>query len=55
MKPKIAIYSGVIPSTTFIERLIQGVSKGGNTVFLFGELKKKGNYNKSKNLLSLNY
>lgn len=47
MKPKIAIYSGVIPSTTFIERLIQGVSKGGNTVFLFGELKKKGNYNKN--------
>lgn len=43
----ITVYSGVIPSTTFIERLIQGVSKGSNTVFLFGELKKKGNYNKN--------
>lgn len=47
MKPKIAIYSGVIPSTTFIERLIQGVSKGGNIIFLFGELKKIGDYNKN--------
>lgn len=44
---KIAIYSGVIPSTTFIERLIQGVSKGSNIIFLFGELRKKGNYNKN--------
>lgn len=44
---KIALYSGSILSTTFIERLIQGVSKGSNTVFLFGELKKKGNYNKN--------
>src|SRR5690554_7957912 len=44
---KIAIYSGAIPSTTFIERLIQGVSNGSISVFLFGELNKKSNYNKN--------
>lgn len=33
---KIAIYSGDIPSTTFIERLVQGISGTGNRVYLFG-------------------
>ncbi|HAB26478.1 MAG TPA: hypothetical protein DCE27_00930, partial [Xanthomarina gelatinilytica] len=41
---KIAIYSGDIPSTTFIERLIQGVSNSGTQVFLFGHLKHKPIY-----------
>jgi colanic acid/amylovoran biosynthesis glycosyltransferase len=32
----IAIYSGIIPSTTFIERLISGLSKKGINIYLFG-------------------
>lgn len=35
---KIAIYSGEIPSTTFIERLIVGVAGSGAEVILFGAL-----------------
>ena len=41
---KIAIYSGEIPSTTFIERLIKGLSKSGTDVVLFGVLQGKVNY-----------
>lgn len=41
---KIAIYSGEIPSTTFIERLIQGVSNSGTQVFLYGHFKHKPIY-----------
>ncbi|QRM87779.1 glycosyltransferase [Lacinutrix sp. WUR7] len=41
---KIAIYSGDIPSTTFIERLIQGLSNTGNSIYLFGFVKKKTKY-----------
>lgn len=41
---KIAVYSGEIPSTTFIERLIAGLSKGGHEVLLFGYLKSKKKY-----------
>ncbi|MGC1472572.1 MAG: glycosyltransferase [Psychroserpens sp.] len=44
-EPSIAIYSGEIPSTTFIERLIEGVSERGCTVYLFGVISKKNNYN----------
>lgn len=33
---RIAIYSGQIPGTTFIERLITGLAKKGNTILLFG-------------------
>lgn len=35
---KIAIYSGEIPSSTFIERLIKGVAAAGAEVMLFGVL-----------------
>ncbi|MBI9061383.1 MAG: glycosyltransferase family 4 protein [Marinilabiliaceae bacterium] len=42
---KIAIYSGEIPSTTFIEHLIRGVAKAGYEVVLFGRLRKRVNYN----------
>jgi colanic acid/amylovoran biosynthesis glycosyltransferase len=35
-KFKVAIYSGEIPSTTFIERLITGLSKEGTEILLFG-------------------
>ncbi|WP_452227728.1 glycosyltransferase family 4 protein [Lacinutrix sp. MEBiC02404] len=41
---KIAVYSGDIPSTTFIERLIQGLSNTGNSIYLFGFVKKKTKY-----------
>ncbi|WP_417237092.1 MULTISPECIES: glycosyltransferase family 4 protein [Flavobacteriaceae] len=43
---KIAIYSGNIPSTTFIERLIEGLSNKSCEVYLFGFLKKKVTYSK---------
>lgn len=36
---KIAIYSGIVPSTTFIERLSKGLAGKGSQVFIFG-LKK---------------
>lgn len=42
-KSTIAIYSGSIPSTTFIENLIVGLSKN-HTVYLFGKLKSKLSY-----------
>lgn len=38
---KIAIYSGAVPSTTFIERLIQGLAASGHEVYLFGIQNKK--------------
>src|SRR5690606_38553968 len=41
---KIAVYSGEIPSTTFIERLVDGISKRGVKVYLFGLQKKKKQY-----------
>ena len=44
---KIAVYSGDIPSTTFIERLIHGLSNTGNSIYVFGFLKQKVAYNKS--------
>lgn len=44
---KIAIYSGVIPSTTFIERLIEGIAVQNNEVYLFGWQEKKVAYSKN--------
>jgi len=38
---KIAIYSGVAPSTTFIERLIYGLAEKGLKVYIFGVQKEK--------------
>jgi colanic acid/amylovoran biosynthesis glycosyltransferase len=52
-KYKIAIYSGSVPSTTFVERLILGLSKSGCQVYLFGILKNKTNYNSS--IIALTY
>ena len=43
-KIKIAIYSGELPSTTFIERLIVGLAARGNEIVLFGKIKKKVAY-----------
>ena len=38
---KIAIYTGSVPSTTFIERLIQGLAKNGLQIYLFGFQNRK--------------
>ena len=47
IKPiKIAIYSGDIPSTTFIERLIDGLSNESCEIYLFGFRKRKVTYKK---------
>ena len=43
-KPKIAIYSGDIPSTTFIERLIEGLSLDAYEIYVFGFIKTKVKY-----------
>ncbi|CAN5521970.1 hypothetical protein BH23BAC1_BH23BAC1_15610 [soil metagenome] len=43
---KVAVFSGTIPSTTFVEHLINGLSQNGVEVLIFG--KKMGNY-KPKN------
>lgn len=53
-KPKIAIYSGEIPSTTFIERLIKGVADNGCQVYVFGSITKKTAY-KSPNTHVVGY
>lgn len=52
MSTKIAIYSGEVPSTTFIERLIDGLSKSGATIYLFGNLKMNGNYSENIKLFT---
>lgn len=44
VQKKIAIYSGEIPSTTFIERLVEGLAHSGYPIYLFGTLKKKKKY-----------
>ncbi|GAA4267989.1 glycosyltransferase family 4 protein [Hyunsoonleella aestuarii] len=44
---KIAIYSGEVPSTTFIERLILGLSAGDVKIYLFGFIKSKIKYDNS--------
>lgn len=46
-KKKIAIYSGVIPSTTFIERLITGLSAHDFDVLLFGKYVRPVTYEQS--------
>ncbi|MCR8666353.1 glycosyltransferase family 4 protein [Aestuariibaculum sp. M13] len=41
---KIAVYSGQIPSTTFVERLVLGLSEQGHHLYLFGVKNKHLNY-----------
>ena len=48
---KIAIYSGKIPSTTFIERLITGLSNKEQNVLLFGIKTKSVNYSQFTNVI----
>ena len=50
-KLKIAIYSGDIPSTTFIERLINGLATSQHQILIFGFLKCKVGYNTSVNVI----
>lgn len=52
---KIAIYSGVIPGTTFIERLITGIANSGNKVILFGILKDKPSYDSNVTVVGFRY
>ena len=53
MQPKkIAVYSGTIPSTTFIERMIEGLATNGFKVYLFGAQLKKRNYSKNVTVYS---
>lgn len=54
-KVKVAIYSGVIPSTTFIERLIRSVAQAGVRVYLFGTLLKPVKYPNLPVILVSNY
>ena len=49
MKIKVAIYSGVIPSTIFIENLIKSIADKNLEIFLFGQQKKQHKY-KSPNI-----
>jgi len=42
---KVAVYSGNIPSTTFIEILIEGLSNAGFEIYLFGKKTKDVKYN----------
>jgi len=44
-KIKIAIYSGEIPSTSFVENLITGMAERDYEIFLFGKKKRKVKYN----------
>lgn len=53
MQPKkIAVYSGTIPSSTFIERMIEGLASNGFKVSLFGLQLKKGSYPKNVTVYS---
>jgi glycosyltransferase involved in cell wall biosynthesis len=53
MKSKtIAIYSGEIPSTTFIERLIVGLVDSGTAIYLFGKQNRSIKYPKKNKLFT---
>ncbi len=41
---KVAIYSGTIPATTFVEHLIRGLAEQGIEVYIFGKVKKPYRY-----------
>lgn len=51
---KVAIYSGVVPNPTFIERLIIGIAENGVKVYLFGQLEKNMSYS-DKNIRLIVY
>jgi colanic acid/amylovoran biosynthesis glycosyltransferase len=50
---KIAIYSGTVPSTTFIERLLFGLATKGNKILLFGS--KNGEFDRLENIKYVTY
>lgn len=49
-KLKIAVYSGNIPSTTFIENLIEVLSEDDFEIYLFGKKKRDVKYNRNVKL-----
>ena len=51
---KVAVYSGSIPSTTFIERLIVGLAESGIEVLLHGKINKTVSYD-AKNIKIIGY
>lgn len=48
----IAVYSGNIPSTTFIENLIEGMAESGFRIFLFGKKSREVSYKGDVRILS---
>lgn len=53
-KLRVAIYSGSVPSTTFIERLIFALSDKGHHIILHGRKKQKCNY-RHKNITCIGF
>lgn len=48
---RIAIYSGEVPGTTFIERLIKGLASKGQNVLLFGIKRRTVSYSQSVSVI----
>lgn len=46
LKKRIAIYTGEVPNTTFIDRLIEGLAANGTTILLYGKQLRKVSYPK---------
>ncbi len=49
-KLRVAIYSGEVPSSIFIERLVNSLADSGLIVYIFGRKRSDYNYNKEKNI-----
>ncbi|MAV58479.1 MAG: hypothetical protein CMG07_00820 [Candidatus Marinimicrobia bacterium] len=49
-KLRVAIYSGEVPSSIFIERLVNSLVDSGIIIYLFGRKRPDFNYNKEKNI-----
>ena len=49
-KLRVAIYSGEVPSSIFIERLVNSLADSGIIIHLFGRKRSSCNYNKDKNI-----
>ena len=52
MNYTVAIYSGNIPSTTFIENLIEGMSEKGLRILLFGKKLKDVSYKENVEIIA---
>ena len=49
-KLRVAIYSGEVPSSIFIERLVNSLADSGIIIYLFGRKRSDYNYKKEKNI-----